>query len=54
MFEKKIFFFNIKLHDSLYILENKPLSVALFANIFSILKFVFSSCLWFSLLYKTF
>ena len=38
----------------LYILKINPLSVALLANIFSHSEVVFSSCLWFPLLCKSF
>ena len=38
----------------LYILEIKPLSVSSFANIFSHSVVVFSFCLWFPWMYKSF
>ena len=48
------FFFLLSCMSCLYILEIKPLSVALFANIFSHSVSFFSFCVWFPLLHKNF
>jgi len=47
-------FFLLSCMSYLYILEIKPLSVALFANIFSHSVGCFSFCVWFPLLHKNF
>ena len=47
-------FFDFELHELFVYFEINPLSVASFANIFSILRIAFLSCLWFLLLCKSF
>ena len=49
-----LFFLILSWISYLYTLEINPLSVASFANIFSHLRVVFLSCLWFPLLCKSF
>ena len=49
-----LFVFDMSCISCLYILEINPLSMASFANISPILSVVFSSCLWFPLLCKSF